>query len=103
MELKVDQKVKAHLKVVDKFGNEVKALVGVPVWSTSVPVDGLCSLVVAVDGLSADLVPVGPLGALDLIVGASVADGLKSVTAHIDLVAGSPDGLSLAFDAPVQA
>lgn len=94
MTLRIDQTLPMTLAFADKFGNPVVP-VGVPVWAVSDA--ALATVVAAVDGMSAVLTPVGPLGAVDVTV---VVDGVTG-TLHVDLVGGVVATVTIVPGTPV--
>lgn len=98
MQLKVTNKLPLSLKLVDKFGNPAP-VDGAPVWSLTNPALG--TLNVAADGMSAELVPAGPLGSFSVQVSADadLGEGVKTIFGElpIDLIGG--DAVSVVIEA----
>jgi len=67
------------ISYVDKAGNAAK-VDGFPVWETDR--SDLLTIVVAPDGMSADITPVGPVGTAQITVtaDADLGEGVKSLT-----------------------
>lgn len=99
MDLKVNFSLPVTAVAVDKFGNPTGAFDVVPNWSLSEPSKG--ALVVAQDGLSAVLVPSGPLGAEQVRVDAVAAGLAISGVLDLSLVAGDAVSVSLQAGTPV--
>lgn len=97
MFLKVSQKLPISLAIKDIKGNAAK-VDGAPKWA--VTNEALASLVVAEDGLSAVLSPVGPVGLLKVQVkaDADLGEGVKEIVGEleIELVAGDAAVVELA-------
>jgi hypothetical protein len=103
MFLKVSQKLPISLAIKDIKGNAAK-IDGAPKWA--VTNEALASLVVAEDGLSAELSPVGPVGSFkvqvkadaDLSANGEDGSGVKEIVGEleIELVAGDAAVVELA-------
>lgn len=98
MSLKVSQKVQAAVIAVDAKGNPAGSFDAPPAWSVSDA--ALASVVAAEDGLSAMVVPVGPVGQVLLQVSAVAAGRELAGSLALDLVAGSPVSLSIGLGEP---
>lgn len=94
---KVTESKKFAIKPVDAKGN-LAQIDGAPLWAVSDA--ALATLVVAEDGLSCELTPVGPLGSLLLQVkaDADLGEGVKEIFGElqIDLVAGEAVAVEIA-------
>lgn len=95
--LQVDKKVPVNLTVADQYGNPTQFPAGtpIPVWTISDP--NLCAIIVAADGMSAVLEPVGTLGSVTI----HVVAGSLSGSADVNLLAGDPANLGMGFGTPV--
>lgn len=99
MELKVSDKRNYAIVAKDKFGN-VTSLDSKekPAWAVSDP--ALADLAIAEDGMSADVMPKGPVGNFLLQVSgdADLGDGVKPITgeASIELLPGEAVSIELA-------
>lgn len=97
------QNVTLTIKPVDKKGNPAP-VDGVPVWATSD--DTKATVAPAVDGLSAVVSAVGPLGAVQISVSADadLGTGVKSITGLLDIevIAGEAAALAIEAGAPVE-
>ncbi len=93
---KVTESKKFAIKITDKFGNDAK-VDGAPVWA--VTDEALAGVVVAEDGMSAVVTPVGPLGSLKVQVkaDADLGEGVKELLGELDLdlVAGDAEVISI--------
>jgi hypothetical protein len=103
MILPIDKKlVGCTVSYVDAAGNA--AIVdGAPVWATDRP--DLLVVTAAVDGMSCDISPVGPLGSAQVTVtaDADMGDGMRELITlgTIDCVAGEAVGGTINFPEPV--
>ena len=84
MFLKVNQSLPLSLKIADKFGNPAK-VDGVPQWALSDATLG--TLTPSEDGMTATLVPAGPIGASKVQVScdADLGEGVKSIIGELDV------------------
>ena len=102
MQLKVTSKLPMSLQLVDKFGN-VAIVDGAPVWVLTNPALG--SLVVAADGLSAELTPTGPLGsfAVQVAADADLGEGIKTISGElpIELLSGDAVTVQIVAGTPI--
>lgn len=93
---KVNEAKKFAIKITDKFGNDAK-VDGAPAWA--VTDEALATIVVAEDGMSAVVTPVGPVGSLKVQVSADadLGEGVKPLLGELDLdlVAGDAEVLSI--------
>jgi hypothetical protein len=98
MIFKAGETKKAVLKINDKFGNPAK-VDGLPKWGSSN--ESLLSIVVAEDGMSADVTSLGGMGLLELQVSADadMSDGVKDIfgKADVEVIAGDAEVLELSF------
>ncbi len=89
MFLKVSQKLPITLAIKDIKGNAAK-VDGAPKWA--VTDEALASLVVAEDGMSAELTPSGAVGAfkVQVLADADLGEGIKEIVGElsVELVAG---------------
>jgi hypothetical protein len=104
MQLKVTNKLPLSIKLVDKFGNTAP-VDGVPQWALSNP--GLGSLVVAADGMSAEMTPTGPLGSflIQVSADADMGSGVTPIFGElpIDLIGGDAVSIQIVAGEPVPA
>lgn len=103
MLLPIDKKlVGCTIAYVDAAGNAAR-VDGAPVWGTDRP--DLFSLVPAENGMSCDILPLGPLGSGQITVtaDADLGDGVKSLVTlgQIETVAGEAVGGVINFPEPV--
>jgi hypothetical protein len=100
--LPVDHKVPASIQPVDAAGNPA-VVDGVPVWTSSSP--EIATVNAAADGLSAEIVPVGPVGScqINVTADADVGGGITTITGLLDVqtAAGEAVGLQVTTGAPV--
>lgn len=100
--LPVDHKVPASIQPVDAKGNPA-AVEGAPVWSSSA--DTIVTVTAASDGMSAEIVPVGPLGTAQINVSADadLGSGVKAIVGVLDVqtAAGEAVSLQILTGAPV--
>lgn len=84
MFLKVSQKIKLGIEIKDKFGNPAQ-IDGKPVFALSD--ETLADMVVTEDGLSCDITPKGPVGALKVQAkcDADLGEGVKEILGELDL------------------
>ena len=84
MFLKVSQSLPLFVAFVDAKGN-VATVDGAPAWAVSD--ESLATLVVAADGLSAVIMPVGPLGSFKVQVkaDADLGGGVKEILGELDI------------------
>jgi hypothetical protein len=96
------QKVSLKLKPVSAAGNPA-AIDGSPKWSVSD--DSVVTLVVAEDGLSADVVTTGKLGVAQVLVvaDADLGEGVKELTGTLDLEVKASEAVNLNLEAGVPA
>jgi hypothetical protein len=104
MNLKLTQKLPVSIAIQDKFGNAAK-IDGLPVWSVSAP--ELADVIVAEDGMSAEVAPKGVLGdfILQVSADADLGEGVKSILGElpVELLAGDAIAIAIAAGAPVDA
>lgn len=102
MNLKVTQFLPLSIKIEDKLGNAA-VVDGAPVWSLTDPALG--DLEVAEGGLSAKLMPKGPLGEFKVQVkaDADLGEGVKEILGElpVTLVAGDAAVVAIAAGEPV--
>lgn len=102
MNLKISQKLPLSIEIKDRFGNAA-AVDGAPKWSVSAP--ELADLVVAEDGLSAELQPKGLVGSLVVQVhaDADLGEGVKDILGElpVELLAGDASVIAIAAGVPV--
>ena len=94
LSLTTTQKVIATIQPVDSMG--MPAVVeGIPVWTSSNP--EILTATASADGLSADLVTVGPLGDVQVSVSADAdfGDGVNTLTATTDITVQPEEAVSL--------
>lgn len=100
--LPIDHKVPASIQPVDAAGNPA-AVDGVPVWTSSAPT--IVTVIAAVDGMSAEIVPAGLLGTAQVNVqaDADLGSGVTAITGILDVqsVAGTAVGLQIQTGAPI--
>lgn len=84
MNLKLSQKLPLAVEFLDKFNNPAP-VDGVPSWSVTDP--SLAQIVPAADGLSAELIPIGPLGSFKVqcSADADLGEGLKPILGELDI------------------
>jgi hypothetical protein len=94
------QKVSLSIQPIDAKGNPA-VVDGIPVWQVSDT--ALLSLVVAEDGLSAELLAVGPLGTGQVTVAADalIGEGVVPITGILDVTVIASQAASLAISAGV--
>lgn len=104
MKLKVTQTLPLSIKPVDAKGNPA-TVDGAPQWSVSDPT--LATITPAADGLSAVLVPLGPLGSLAVQVSADgdLGEGVKTIvgTAAVDLIGGDAVSVEIVAGTPIDS
>ena len=92
MFLKVSQKLPLSIAIADRFGNPAK-VDGVPQWAVSD--ESVASLEVAEDGMSAMLVPVGPVGIVmvQAKADADMGEGVKEILGEmeVEMIAGDAE------------
>lgn len=97
-----DQSVSASVTFQDAKGNAAR-VDGVPVWAADPA--GIVELVVADDGMSAVVKPVGPLGSVQVSVTADADLGAGNVPlallGTVEVIAGTAVAGSINFGAPV--
>lgn len=98
MDLKVNYTLPLSLLVEDKFGNQSGSLDLAPVWSVDA---AFGSLVVAADGLSAQFIPNGKLGLIQVQVAAQVNGLAVSASMDLNLLAGDAVKIEIVAGAPV--
>lgn len=97
------QKCSLSIQPVDAHGNP--ALVdGTPTWSVADP--NILTITPAADGLSAEIVAAGPIGATQVSVqaDADLGGGVKTIAGTLDVqvAAGEAVGLSISAGTPVE-
>jgi len=97
--LPVDKKTSVRVvRPVDAYGNPAR-LDGLPAYALSIP--EACELVISADGMSAEILPNGAVGNVQLKVtgDADLGAGVKTITslADIQLVAGDAVGFEIEF------
>jgi hypothetical protein len=99
--LRDDQKVTLTIKPVDKKGNPA-LLDGAPVWATSN--SELATVTEAPDGLSAEVVAVGPLGTVTISVtaDADLGSGVTPLAGSLDItvVSGAAETIEISAGDP---
>lgn len=102
MKLKVTQSLPLSIKPVDAKGNAA-TVDGAPAWSVSDAT--LASINPADDGLSAVLVPLGPIGSFSVQVSADgdLGEGTKTIvgTLAVDLIGGDAVSVEIVAGAPI--
>jgi len=94
------QKVSLSIQPVDAAGNPAK-VDGLPEWQSSDPT--VLSLTVAADGLSAEVMTLGPLGTCQISVSADadMGTGVHSITGLLDVEVVASDAVSVAVTAGI--
>lgn len=99
--LTTTQEVDFTIQPADKFGNPAK-VDGVPVWNVSD--EGVGSLVISADGLTATFKALGPVGncQVSATADADLGEGMKSIsgTADIQVESGAAVAMNLVAGAP---
>lgn len=99
--IKDNEKFSVSISVVDAKGNPAK-IDGAPVWTPS-DVNGLV-VAPSADGLSAEVIAVGPLGVFQVKVeaDADLSEGVKSLVGVLDVevIAGEAAAISFSVSAP---
>jgi hypothetical protein len=102
MFLKVTQKLPVSIAIKDAKGNPAK-VDGVPAWAVSDA--ALATLQVADDGMSAMIVPIGPIGSFKVQVSADadLTEGVKTILGElaIDLIGAEAVSVELTAGEPV--
>lgn len=98
MDLKVNYSLPLSLLVEDKFGNQSGSLDLAPVWSVDA---AFGSLVGAADGLSAQFIPNGKLGLIQIQVAAQVSGQAISSSLELNLLAGDAAKIEIVPGIPV--
>lgn len=97
----VDQQINGSVAFTDRNGNPA-VVDGVPAWSSSDP--AVLAVTPADDGMSALVVPVGPLGTAQVSVraDADLGEGVREIigTADVEVVAGEAVAAVVTFGAP---
>jgi len=83
--LQVDQKVGVSISPMDAAGNPAR-VDGTPVWNAS-DAGALVTVVPALDGMSAVMTPVGPIGTLQVsvTVDADLGAGVRALVGVLDV------------------
>jgi hypothetical protein len=102
MVLKLSQKLPLFIAIKDKFGNEA-VVDGAPKWS--VTDESLAEVVVAEDGMSAEVMPKGQLGAFKVQVhaDADLGEGIKDLLGEmsVELIAAEAAVIEIGAGEPV--
>lgn len=100
--LPIDKKVPASIQPVDAKGNPAK-VDGVPVWTSSAA--AIVTVTAAADGMSAEILPVGPVGTAQINVSADadLGSGVTNIIGVLDVqtAAGTAVALQIQTGAPV--
>lgn len=84
MKLQVIQKLPVSVSFQDKLGNAA-AVDGLPSWALTD--ESLAKLEIAADGMSAMVIPLGPVGSFKVQVSADadLGEGVKSILGELDI------------------
>ena len=94
------QQTVLHVTAVDKKGNPTNVSPGSVAWLIDNP--NVATLTPSVDGLSATLVAVGPIGTFIVTVNATVGGTAVSGTLAGSVVSGAPTQVSISADTPTE-
>ena len=94
--VRADEKLPLTITARDRAGNAAP-LDGAPVWSTSDA--GLLTLAAAGDGLSAFVIPVGPIGSarVNVTADADLGDGVRELIGTIVIDVMSAEAVTIAI------